>query len=143
MRVVGFAALIAALIVALTSAAMDVPSFLVVIGATLAGMLAAYGSEMSVAFGTVFRSTRERKRIQLAIAMWERARPMAALSGGLLGTLIGMVLILENMDDPNAVGCGLAMALLSTLYGLILAYGVIQPMIFGLRQRLAGADDTH
>jgi chemotaxis protein MotA len=40
---------------------------------------------------------------------------------GMIGTLIGLVIMLGNMDDPAAIGPGMAVALLTTLYGAIIA----------------------
>jgi chemotaxis protein MotA len=40
---------------------------------------------------------------------------------GMIGTLIGLVIMLQNMDDPSKIGPGMAVALLTTLYGSCLA----------------------
>jgi len=40
---------------------------------------------------------------------------------GMIGTLIGLVQMLANMEDPRAIGPAMAVALLTTLYGAILA----------------------
>ncbi len=40
---------------------------------------------------------------------------------GMIGTLIGLVQMLANMDDPKAIGPAMAVALLTTLYGAMLA----------------------
>lgn len=40
---------------------------------------------------------------------------------GMIGTLMGLVIMLGNMSDPNAIGPGMAVALLTTLYGAVLA----------------------
>ena len=40
---------------------------------------------------------------------------------GMIGTLIGLVQMLSNMDDPKQIGPAMAVALLTTLYGAILA----------------------
>lgn len=47
---------------------------------------------------------------------------------GLLGTIIGLVQMLANLDDPKLIGPGLAIALLSTLYGLIMGSAVYGPI---------------
>lgn len=47
---------------------------------------------------------------------------------GLLGTIIGLVLMLQNLSDPSKIGSGMAAALLTTLYGLILGNVVYQPI---------------
>jgi chemotaxis protein MotA len=40
---------------------------------------------------------------------------------GMIGTLIGLVQMLGNMSDPKAIGPAMAVALLTTMYGAILA----------------------
>ena len=54
---------------------------------------------------------------------------------GMIGTLIGLVAMLNNMDDPSKIGAGMAAALLTTLYGALLANIVFLPMAdkLGLR----------
>jgi len=39
---------------------------------------------------------------------------------GMIGTLIGLVAMLSNMDDPKSIGPSMAVALLTTLYGAFL-----------------------
>lgn len=40
---------------------------------------------------------------------------------GMIGTLIGLVQMLSNMDDPKSIGPSMAVALLTTLYGAMIA----------------------
>ena len=40
---------------------------------------------------------------------------------GMLGTLIGLVILLSQLDDPSKIGPAMAVALITTFYGLILA----------------------
>lgn len=40
---------------------------------------------------------------------------------GMIGTLVGLVVMLKNMADPSAIGPGMAIALLTTLYGAMVA----------------------
>lgn len=40
---------------------------------------------------------------------------------GMIGTLMGLIIMLGNMDDPDAIGPGMAVALITTLYGAIVA----------------------
>lgn len=47
---------------------------------------------------------------------------------GLIGTLIGLVQMLTNLQDPAAIGPGMAVALLTTFYGAILANMVFAPL---------------
>ena len=46
---------------------------------------------------------------------------------GMIGTLLGLVIMLGNMSDPNAIGPGMAVALLTTLYGAVLSNAAFLP----------------
>jgi chemotaxis protein MotA len=47
---------------------------------------------------------------------------------GLIGTMIGLVQMLSSMDDPTRIGPGMAVALLTTLYGALLANFLFLPL---------------
>ena len=47
-----------------------------------------------------------------------------APSMGLIGTIIGLVQMIQNLDDPDSIGPAMAVALLTALYGAILAFVV-------------------
>lgn len=47
---------------------------------------------------------------------------------GLIGTLIGLVQMLGQLDDPSKIGPAMAVALLTTLYGAMLSYMVLSPL---------------
>lgn len=47
---------------------------------------------------------------------------------GMIGTLIGLVQMLANMDDPKSIGPAMAVALLTTLYGAIIANAIAGPI---------------
>jgi len=54
---------------------------------------------------------------------------------GMIGTLIGLVQMLQAMDDPNAIGPAMAVALLTTFYGSVIANLVCMPIAGKLRTR--------
>ncbi len=47
---------------------------------------------------------------------------------GMIGTLIGLVLMLKNLNDPSSLGPNMAIALLTTFYGVLLANLVFLPL---------------
>ncbi len=47
---------------------------------------------------------------------------------GMIGTLIGLIQMLQELDDPDQVGSGMAVALLTTLYGAVAANLVFLPI---------------
>ena len=47
---------------------------------------------------------------------------------GMIGTLMGLVQMLSNLDDPSKIGGGMAVALITTFYGSVLANLVFLPI---------------
>ena len=68
-----------------------------------------------------------KERHQEGIGMWEN---MALLSPafGMIGTLIGLVNMLQQLDDPTTIGPAMAVAILTTLYGSLIANVVAIPI---------------
>jgi len=54
---------------------------------------------------------------------------------GMIGTLIGLVQMLQSMDDPSTIGPAMAVALLTTFYGSVMANIVCMPIAGKLRTR--------
>ena len=54
---------------------------------------------------------------------------------GMIGTLIGLVQMLQTMDDPSRIGPAMAVALLTTFYGSIIANIVCLPISGKLKTR--------
>jgi|LSQX01.1.fsa_nt_gb chemotaxis protein MotA len=54
---------------------------------------------------------------------------------GLVGTLIGLVNMLRNLTDPNTLGPGMAVALITTFYGIILANLLFLPLAGKLKYK--------
>jgi chemotaxis protein MotA len=56
---------------------------------------------------------------------------------GMIGTLIGLIIMLGKMDDPKTIGPAMALALLTTLYGAVTANLIAMPMAdkLGVRSR--------
>jgi len=57
---------------------------------------------------------------------------------GMIGTLIGLIQMLRNLDSPDSIGSGMATALLTTFYGALLANLVFLPLAgkLGLRSKM-------
>jgi len=56
-------------------------------------------------------------------------------SMGMIGTLVGLVQMLSNMSDPKAIGPAMAVALLTTLYGAMMATIIALPIADKLENR--------
>lgn len=54
---------------------------------------------------------------------------------GMIGTLIGLVLMLATLDDPSTIGPKMAVALITTLYGALISNFFLLPMVDKLKTR--------
>ncbi len=63
-----------------------------------------------------------------------------APSMGMIGTLIGLVQMLQALDDPSSIGPAMAVALLTTMYGAIFAFMIFNPIAEKLERY--GAEET-
>ncbi len=52
---------------------------------------------------------------------------------GMIGTLMGLVQMLSNLDDPSKIGGGMAVALITTFYGSVLANLIFLPIAVKLQ----------
>jgi chemotaxis protein MotA len=64
-----------------------------------------------------------------------RAIGEVAPAMGMIGTLIGLVQMMSSMDNPKAIGPAMAVALLTTLYGAVIANAVALPIADKLSHR--------
>lgn len=56
---------------------------------------------------------------------------------GMIGTLIGLIIMLQEINDPDSIGAGMAVALITTFYGSLLANLVFLPIAGKLRVKSA------
>ena len=70
-----------------------------------------------------YREVREKAQADLFKTMGNMAP-----AWGMVGTLIGLVTMLGNLDDPSTIGPSMAVALLTTFYGALLANLVFLPL---------------
>lgn len=80
------------------------------------------------------RGSMELERDQYLQRLTEGKRVFKALGDsapafGMIGTLVGLVQMLANMDDPSTIGPSMAVALLTTLYGALIANIVCLPLV--------------
>lgn len=73
------------------------------------------------------RMTEEAKQKQLIGKFFTNAGTYAP-SFGMIGTLIGLIQMMQAMEDPSQIGAGMAVALITTFYGAMLSNLVFLPM---------------
>ena len=133
--ILGFGLLIMAILIGGSlDAFVNMPSVAVVLGGTALLTLAYHSPENVLAAiragiaGEDFDADASAKHISVLSSI-----RLLAVGTGMVGTLIGLVSMLQNMDDPSAIGPAMAMALLTALYGVIIAELMVGPMINRIR----------
>lgn len=66
-------------------------------------------------------------RHKKTIAVWEKWAELGP-AWGMIGTLIGLILMLKDMNDPSSIGPKMAVALVTTLYGSLVANWLCNPV---------------
>ena len=91
------------------------------------------GEEVRDIMTTTVETTFGRNTVQVNIL---KNMAGAAPAFGMIGTLVGLIIMLDNMGgDPSALGGGLAVALLTTLYGVMFARILFLPAATKIMQR--------
>ena len=108
----------------------DLPCFLIVGGGTLAGMFITHSGAdvrqiLSAYFGPSVMTKQDGQRGALLFGSLGNM----AHGVGLAGTLIGLIQMLQNLEDPAAIGPALAVALLTLFYGVFLSEVVFRSAV--------------
>ncbi len=87
------------------------------------------------------RDTMERDRDNFLIRLEEGSKVYRAIGDcapawGMIGTILGMVTMFANMEDPSKLGPAMATALLATLYGAVIANMITLPIADKLHLKL-------
>ena len=73
-------------------------------------------------------------RHKSTITFWENLASMGP-AWGMIGTLVGLVLMLADLQDISSVGPNMAVALITTFYGSLLANWICLPMAAKLKEK--------
>ena len=91
------------------------------------------GDEVREILNTTIETTFGRNTVPVHIL---KGMGSASPAFGMIGTLVGLVIMLDGMgDDPSKLGGGLAVALLTTLYGILFARLMFMPAAAKIMQR--------
>ena len=91
------------------------------------------GEEVREIMTNTIETTFGRNTVQVEIL---KGMASAAPAFGMIGTLVGLIIMLDNMGgDPSSLGKGLAVALLTTLYGVLFARIFFLPTATKVLQR--------
>jgi len=96
---------------------LDIPSALLVFGFTGASLVACHGIVGSARSVQTLLVGGTESDLALSTAFFMQAGGIF-IGSGVMGTLIGLVQMLQNLDDPTRIGPAMAVALLTSLYGI-------------------------
>ena len=112
---------------------VNVPSIMIVWGLTFFGLLAS-GRKIIAALSAVADKHADEEQLYDASDTFIQAGSFS-MAAGWVGVLIGLVLMLANLEDPAAIGPAMAICLLTALYGTILKYFLFRPLSDLLTER--------
>ena len=75
------------------------------------------------------------EQMKLAARIWEAAGGYAPTIG-ILGAVLGLIQVMENLSDPSKLGAGIAVAFVATIYGVGLANLVFLPVANKLKAHI-------
>jgi flagellar motor component MotA len=125
---------------------LDFQAAVIVVGGTIGLMLFSFPLQTTLSasryFGYAFIPPKPGAdnsnvigELEIGIVYFEKMKSYAQATGW-VGFLIGLVLILANLNDPAKIGPGAAIALLTVFYGTIVAYFYCMPISTKLQCRL-------
>ena len=128
------------------TAFFNAPSVLIVVGGTTGLMLFSFPLQTTLSasryFGYAFIPPKPRAdnskvigELEIGIVYFEKMKSYSQATGW-VGLLIGLILMLESIDDPATFAKISAIALLTVLYGTIIAYFYCMPISTKLQCRL-------
>jgi flagellar motor component MotA len=136
-RIVGLLMVLTALMVGIGSnlpSMIDPASLSLVLG-TVLGMLLIGRHNIGTMVSAVFAADTHESKLREAIHGYRMGRYYCMPAAGVcLG--VGVVIMLKSLDDPAAIGPGMAIALLGSLYALLLGFVLFLGLQSGLEKRL-------
>ena len=132
-KVVGFVSILVAIMVGVGSNfgnIIDIPSILIVFGCTIGALLFS-GRSITDAFNPLFsrKSLRsgDGEALRRASETWHEAESYF-VGSGFVGFLTGCVIMGANMEDTTHIHAGMAIAILTVLYGIFFKYLICKPI---------------
>ena len=122
---------------------VNVPSLVIVLGLTFFALLASGNKIVSLLSLLTRKDISPDELHDASYTVYMAGR--YSMSAGVVGVLIGLVLMLANLDDPAKIGPAMAVCLLTALYGTILKYFIYAPILHRIDAKISEShkeDDT-
>ncbi len=115
----------------------DLPSFAIVpVLSSLVPCLIFGASGLRTAFSAPFAKSATKLELQTSIAFF-KALGTSAWVFGLIGTIMGTVAMMYNIDDRSQIGPNMALALLTLFYAVMVWAVIILPFTLNAKEKLA------
>ena len=121
---------------------IDIASFICVTGPVLGGCLVAYGSDTYKGCRAILKPTLSREEAAIVVDVYKLAVRIS-IGSGFIGVMFGVIAMLGAMVggssdswDLGAFTHGIALALISTLYGLVFAFTTFLPLQYYFQHQL-------
>jgi flagellar motor component MotA len=133
--IIGFVVMVTLTALAMETplAFVNIPSILIVFGLIIGGTLAS-GRKICSVGGVFFKKNPTTEELWSASDTYRYMKDLA-IGAGIVGTLIGLVLMLKNLEDPTQIGPSMAVALLTLLYSVMLRYFIFDPLAIFLEEQ--------
>ena len=118
----------------------DTPS-VIMVGVTTLGLVLFAGGRIPVMFKAVFARSASPEELRAGIEGWKKAR-IYSLAAAIFGGLIGLIIMLNNLNDPSQLGPGMAVALISFVYAMMVGFVFCLPLQVRLEAKLGASTDT-
>ena len=154
MRIFGFLIIAVSLLIVVLSAffglslprglkgLIDFASLICVLGPVLGGCLISYGSDTYTGCGAIFKPTLNREEAAIAVDVYKLAVRIS-IGSSFIGVMFGVIAMLGAMStgssdswDMGAFTHGIALALITTLYGLVFAFCLFLPLQYYFQHQL-------
>ncbi|MEM7577793.1 MAG: MotA/TolQ/ExbB proton channel family protein [Planctomycetota bacterium] len=135
--IVGFGIVSMTLLMGVAGIYIDLPSLIWIGIIVIGGLWTTYrpgAIVRALAMGGLRRPPRDFDDVVEAFGVLRRGRHLGWASG-VLGSLLGVIAMLADLSDYHAIGAGLAVALITTLYGALVSELVFAPMLHAVQQR--------
>ena len=137
-RISGFVVFISIILFGMqfdVSTMADIRSIIIATMGSL-GMLLLGGSNIPIMIKSALSGDATAEELRVGISGWRQARAYFLAAGGAC-VMVGVIIVFANLNDPSGIGPGMAVALLGTLYALLLGFGIALP-IQGAPRRSGG-----
>ncbi len=134
-RIVGFVIMFVLMALAMENPLtfVNIPSALIVFGLILGGVMAS-GKCLHNLISINWKKNATSEELW-SIAETYRYMKSLAMGSGVVGTLIGVILILKDIEDIAVVRSSMVIAILTIYYAVILKYFIFEPIVIRLEER--------